>query len=174
MKSNLILTTFILMSFFGYTQEDIFEHSRNGNTNAIKKLYESNSKIIDTVNHKGFSPLILAVYNNQIETTTYLLEHGANPDVQDTSGNTALMGACFKGYVEMIKLLIKHKVTVDQQNYNDATALIFASTFGHTEIVKELLKNGADLKIKDNRGNKAVDHARMQGNTEIVALLESK
>ncbi len=172
MKKNIFLLYILLLSTtIIYCQEPIFDYSREGNTAAIEALYKENSKIINKVNSKGFSPLILAVYNHNKETVRFLLEHKANTEIQDDSGNTALMGACFKGYLDMAKLLIAHKTEVNRKNYNNATALIYAATFGHIDIVKELLQNGADISLKDNRGNTAFDHAKMQGNQEIMAVL---
>ncbi|MFL0101531.1 ankyrin repeat domain-containing protein [Tenacibaculum maritimum] len=172
MKKNITLLCLLLCSVVLYAQDTIFDYSRIGNTEAIKRLYKENAKIIDTLNNKGFTPLILAVYNNQEATVDFLLAHKAATDVQDIYGNTALMGACFKGYEGIVKKLIAHGTDVNKRNYNQATALIFAATFGHAAIVKALIAYGADVSLQDSRGNTALDHARMQENEEILRILE--
>ncbi len=173
MKKNIFLFYILLLtSTTFYSQELIFDYCRQGDTAAIEALYKENPSIINKVNDKGFSPLILAVYNGEKETVRFLLEHKANTEIQDVSGNTALMGACFKGYLDIVKLLIDYKTEVNRKNYNQATALIYAATFGHTDIVKELIKNGADANLKDSRGNTAFDHAKMQDNKEIIEVLK--
>ncbi|WP_262484620.1 ankyrin repeat domain-containing protein [Chryseobacterium sp. JV274] len=117
---------------------------------------------------------MLTVYHNHYKAARWMLENGAHPDLQDQSGNTALMGAAFKGYKEMVSLLISFKADMNAKNYNDATALIYAAVFGRTEILKILLEKGADKNIKDNRGNTALQHALMQNNEEAVKLLQGE
>ncbi|TCI91378.1 ankyrin repeat domain-containing protein [Tenacibaculum sp. M341] len=172
MKKNIFLIFILLSNTIIYCQKDIFQYSREGDTAAIEVLYKENPEIINSVNNKGFSPLILAVYNDQEETVRFLLKNKVNTEAQGMHGNTALMGACFKGYLNIVKLLMMYKADVNKKNYNNATALIYAATFGHTEIVKELLKNGADVNLKDSRGNTALDHAIMQDNKEVVEALK--
>src|SRR6202049_4093267 len=55
---------------------------------------------------KGYTPLILATYNDNFEVAQLLLKHGANTEVKDHSGRTALMGASFKGNEREVKLLL--------------------------------------------------------------------
>jgi ankyrin repeat protein len=151
---------------------DIFDASRKGDIAAVKTMYANDPSIIDAEDHKGFTPLILAVYNDQPVVVDFLLEKGAKLESPDMTGNSALMGVCFKGYKEIAAKLLNAGADVNQRNSNGATALTFASTFGHLEIAEMLLQKGADINLRDFRGKSPLDHARLQENDAMVALIE--
>ena len=154
-----------------YQPTDIFDAARTGDVDLVAAIYESNKESINTTDMKGFTPLILAVYNEQPAVVNFLLQKGAQLDEGDTAGNTALMGVCFKGYKEIAARLIKAGADVNKRNVNGATALTFAATFGHLEIAKMLLEKGASIHVPDTRGKTPLDHARMQENWEMYDLL---
>src|SRR5687767_10179860 len=106
--------------------QDIFDVCRKGDLKQLKRLYETDNSVIQAEDFKGFTPLIIAVYNNNIDVADFLLEKGARVDVQDGSGNTALMGVSFRGYEELAAKLIEAGADVNQRNSNGATALTFA------------------------------------------------
>ncbi len=45
---------------------------------------------MNSKNDNGDTPLILAVSNNQVEIVSILLSAGANPSIENTSGESAL------------------------------------------------------------------------------------
>lgn len=104
-------------------QNDIFDVCRQGNIDKAEKLYEENPGIINAEDQKGFTPIILATYNNQTEVVDFLLQKGAIINSSDGGGNSALMGVCFKGYTEIAAKLLDAGAEVNQRNSNGATAL---------------------------------------------------
>jgi ankyrin repeat protein len=161
----LILTSSMVKS------QDIFDAARNNDTMTIQSL-EAQGVLIDTANEKGFTPLILAVYNDAKDAAELLLSLNADVNAQDLSGNTALMGAAFKGLPEMAGLLLRHKADVNKTNYNQASPLTFAATFGQLEIARQLLLHGADKTLQDSRGKTALDYAEIQENSAMIELLK--
>lgn len=145
---------------------------RRGNTTEVAQLCQLFPDLINIADAKGFTPLIIAVYNNQAATTELLLQYSADPNAQDLSGNTALMGACFKGYQNITSLLLQAGADVNIRNGQGATALIFAATFGQLEIAKLLLENGANTTFQDARGKTPLDHAVLQENIAMITLLQ--
>lgn len=89
--------------------------------------------------------LVVAVGNNNIDTTTKLLAHGAHVNRPSREGVPPLVEAAYSGYVEMVKLLLESGARVDSQNRHGATALVCAALKGNTEIAKLLIAHGADL-----------------------------
>ncbi|MCA5006465.1 ankyrin repeat domain-containing protein [Sphingobacterium bovistauri] len=170
MKNLFFIIVLIFSSSVAFGQ-DIFSAARTNDTTYVKQ-YIQNQGVIDTANVRGFTPLILAIYNDSYEVAQLLIEGGSNVNAQDKSGNTALMGAVFKAYPRMVILLLGSKANVNQQNFNGASALVFAATFGQTEIAKSLLENGANKGIKDNTGKTALDHATFQENTAVIEVLK--
>ncbi|MGY0036710.1 ankyrin repeat domain-containing protein [Pedobacter sp. NJ-S-72] len=79
----------IIICKISYSQ-DIFNAARTNDTTMLTKFIGSNVKI-DTTDQRGSTPLIIAVYNENVAAAKLLLMNGANPNAQDRSGNTALI-----------------------------------------------------------------------------------
>ena len=118
--------------------------------------------------------LIEAAKNGDLRGAQRAIDDGADVNVQDEYGLTALMQASNygKGYTEIVKLLLDHGADVNMTSNGD-TALMFASTNDHTEIVRILLDHGADINVQDKYGQTALMQASGEecGHTEIVKLL---
>ena len=145
---------------------------RRGDLDEVTQLCTLFPQLVSEKDAKGFTPLIIAVYNNQPAVAALLLSNGADINAQDAAGNTALMGACFKGYVGLAKDLVESGADITLRNYQGAPALTFAATFGQLAIADLLLKKGAQTSLKDSRGKSSLDHAIMQENEAMVALLQ--
>ncbi len=152
---------------------DIYHACRTGDLTLLHQLVQQDPSLVNALSESGYPPLILVTYSDQLEAARYLVEHGADIDLQDRSGNTALMGAVFKRHTEQIDWLLKRGADVNAQNLNGASALTYACTFAGPEVVQQLLKAGATTTNKDERGLTPVDHARMQGNKAVLELLEN-
>jgi 26S proteasome non-ATPase regulatory subunit 10 len=64
------------------------------------------------VNHKddedGWTPLLWAALKNKTEVAKVLLAHGAQVNVRNRGGRTAIYYARYKGHPEMEALLLQH------------------------------------------------------------------
>ena len=96
---------------------------------------------------------------------------GADVDVRDGRGWTALMHAVNEGDVSLVELLLKAGADPDMRAPDGATALFMAAVYGHADIVAELVKAGADAHIPGTKGMMPLEVARMRGNPDVVALL---
>jgi ankyrin repeat protein len=170
MKKMILQITLMLSFITPAFSQDIYQAARANDTVFIT-YYIKEGRALNEANERGFTPLILAVYNGNMEVVKLFIHSKANPDAQDKSGNTALMGAIFKGYDEIALYLIENS-DINVRNFNNATALTFAATFGRASIVEALLKAGADKTIKDKFGKDALAHAQMQENKIIIDLLK--
>lgn len=119
------------------SEEEIFERARRGDHHAIA-AYLANGGDANLKNHKGYSLLMLAAYNEHEETCRLLLEGGADANSRDNTGNTILMGVSFKGYPQIASLLIQSGADVKLRNHMGMTAMVFAKTFRRGEVVKVL------------------------------------
>jgi uncharacterized protein len=63
----------------------IFEACRKGDLEEVKRLYASDKNVINAYDFKGFTPLILAVYNQSQDVVEFLLEKGADPNAKDAA-----------------------------------------------------------------------------------------
>ena len=129
---------FITPTFHAYNEsmtptENLFQASKSGNIHDIYLSTRDNDAIINsTINEQGFTPLTLAVENNQIEAVKYLVKIGADINATDSSGMTALMIAAKYNYTKMVEFLIN-------ENTNINNALYIAGANQHQEMVDLLL-----------------------------------
>jgi len=105
------------------------------------------------------SELIDAVVNNDIEEVETLLNNGADINIQDNDGDTALMLASKYGRTDIVRLLLDHGANSFIRNFLSKTALMIASEYGRTDIVRLLLDQVVDIDIQDGYGNTTLNIA---------------
>ena len=71
---------------------ELFESIKSGDNNTAKHLCGCSS-IINAKDKHGWSPLIIAVYNGNIEMAKYLVDNGADIHVKNNNGTNLLMYA---------------------------------------------------------------------------------
>lgn len=145
---------------------------------------------INYTNDYGWSALMLAVYNDNLEIVKLLLEHPTlEVDINMTSfeqGESALILALYPykrdgkllelstEKIEIIKLLLNYpncKLNINIQDNNGNTALIYAIN-RDLEIVKMLLSYpGIDVNIKNNYSETALIIVTKERNIEVIKLL---
>lgn len=151
---------------------DIFSAARAGDLNAINSYVQENGNL-NIVNHKSYTPFILAAYYGQLQTLEKLLENGAEPCALDNKGSNALMGVAFKGHQDVAKWLLEETdCDVNHQNYAGQTALMMASLFGREQLIKVLLEHGARPELMDHQGNTASKLAKAQGLSRVVEIIK--
>jgi ankyrin repeat protein len=88
-----------------------------------------------------------------------MLKRGADINVADSIGFTALMVCAYNNYFKLAEFLIKKRAKLDIQSKDGSTALILATIKNNIYMVDLLLKAGADANIQDSLGNTALFHA---------------
>ena len=105
---------------------------------------------------------------SSIGIVTVLLEGGADPNLADENGKTALHYAAAFGKDEAVQILIEHGASIDLQDNNGNTALHSAATNGKTKVVSALIELGAALELQNEEGQTPLDVAK---NEAIIELL---
>ena len=139
--------------------------------------------------------LIRAARNGDIQRVSELLDSGADPNIRDRNGYTALIFAARGANIEIVKLLLNYGADPNiTENYGD-TAIMMARrwpVYGHAGrrvhqslakieeeaarhlvIIRLLLDRGADPNIQNNFGHTALIKASTGGYNQknIVELL---
>jgi len=100
-----------------------------------------------------------------INVVKYLIEHGANVNIQDSYGHTPLHNAAACGYLNIVKYLVESGADVNAlDNHNDST--LHHSCYGceyNIDVVEYLLANGADRLLVNNDNLTAEGLATMEG-----------
>ena len=172
MRMKYLIVLLFFCSSFSFSQDkDCFDVARKGTLTEIQSLVKENPKVVNSINARGSSMLILACYSGNVNVAKFLIEN--NCDINYVSDNgTALMAAVVKGNYELVKLLIKSGANLNLTDTNGLTALIYAVQFSNLEILKTLLEHKADKSLVDKNGKTAFEYAVFSGNEEIINLLK--
>jgi len=118
---------------------------------------------INTKNRDGRSVVMTSVNNRHI--IELLVKSGADVNIQDNSGDTALMYHMkqhYAGTADIVRALVRFGADVNLQNNAGETPLMYAIQYCYgdsLEFVKLFLKAGADVSLKNKKGETALDYA---------------
>jgi len=128
---------------------------------ATKALEGSGATLINTRDYTtGETALIITIKRRDLSWSSFMLSRGANPNVKDSKGNTALHFTALLGFPEGAELLLARGAQVNLGNNSGETPLIIAVQQRNLPIVRLLLASGADPKQADRiAGKSARDYA---------------
>ena len=108
------------------------------------------------------TPLMIASRCSRVDAMTFLIKHGANVNLQDKEGETALHYAVdsFDVSCEALRCLIENGANVDAVSNNGRTCLMNA--IRKVSVVTLLSEHGANIDLQDKNGNTALHHAVCQ------------
>jgi ankyrin repeat protein len=120
-------------------------------------------------------PILLAyVWRDNKKATERLIALGANVNLRDADGDTALHGAAETGNVEVMRLLLDKRADPNTRNKEGGTPLMWAAVFGNDEAARLLLSRGANASLKDNDGITALQWAERNNRQSTAAVLRGK
>ncbi|MCZ4341802.1 ankyrin repeat domain-containing protein [Sphingomonadaceae bacterium G21617-S1] len=128
---------------------------------ATKALEGNGATLINTRDYTtGETALIITIKRRDLSWSNFMLSRGANPNVKDGKGNTALHFTALLGFPEGAELLLGRGAQVNLGNSSGETPLIIAVQQRNLQMVRLLLANGADPKQADRiAGKSARDYA---------------
>jgi ankyrin repeat protein len=119
---------------------------RAGDQSAFKSLIAANPKIGSLKGVGGSTPLMYAVLYGDATAVKQLVDAGADPNVRNEAGATALMWAVHD--VEKARLLIERGADVNAKSDDGRTPLMIAAgVSGGSSLVKLLLDRGASVNV---------------------------
>ena len=86
--------------------------------------------------------------DRKLSRVEYLYKRGANLEVKDSDGRTALMSASEYNHKEVTEFLIENGADVNVKDKDGWTTLMWASCKGHKEVVELLEKAREESKAK--------------------------
>lgn len=149
---------------------------------------------IDTLNTgpDRTTALIQTSLRGNLTTLSLLLAKGANPNIQDTNGLTALHSTTRRStydpppgvatvfpipndvVMSVINLLLESGTDPNIQDATGQTALHFAAYYGHEEMAKSILENRGLADLQDNWSQAALHLAVLNKHDAVVAVLLGK
>lgn len=135
----------------------------NNATLLMRLAVHNDEKIIDVKNKTS------KTVHKHVNDINVLIDRGADVNVKNNIGTTALMYAVKNGYIET-KLLIDAGANINTQNYKGNTALIIAMDNNNIDIVKLLLSANPDFNIKNNIGMTPLMYAVQENSVSLDIL----
>ena len=117
---------------YGQLGEDLLDACKEGKFDKIKVILEQEIELIEYKNTKGWTPLIVAAFNQHYEIVKLLISLGANPNATNINGTTVLMYA-------------KTKLLTEKQP--------------DLSILRTLINAGADVSTRDIHGKCIIDYS---------------
>ena len=106
------------------------------------------------------TPLMTACEYGHVNAVCVLIEHGANVNLQDQGGLTAVHYAVRGSQAcEILSCLMENGGDVDAKTFDDCTPLMIAAQRGDTEVATFLIEHGANVGLSDKTGATALCHA---------------
>lgn len=124
--------------------------------------------------------LLKSVRYGRLKLVRLLIEGGADPNIRDSEGRTALIIAVITDFHDsqsapknvVIKYLLEHGADVNAHDLRGRTALLYACAYPvPMALVTMLVEYGADPTLTDCTGKDALQHAACTGDKMMVDLL---
>jgi ankyrin repeat protein len=104
----------------------------------------------ETGDEMGFTPLLWAAWNCNIDMAELLISHGASVSQRGKNGDTPLLIAARKDCLPLAKIFIENGAPIDDtHDANGDTALVEAVSRGFLDLANYLIEQGADVQRKD-------------------------
>ena len=125
----------------------MMELLRDGDRRAFQRMLSEDPRIASLKGPGGSTPLMYAVLYGDADAVRLLLDNGADPNLRNEAGASALMWAVDN--LEKTRVLLQRGADVNARSEDGRTALsIAASRFGSLAVVRLLLDSGADPSVK--------------------------
>ncbi|OQS02135.1 palmitoyltransferase [Thraustotheca clavata] len=152
------------------------------NLKTIQVLVNHPECVIDALDRKHQTPLLLAARNGHVLTVLYMLKRGADATIVDANQDNFIHWAAYKGSSEVLTLFHAYagQFAFDTRLFHavDAfgqTPLHLASSQGHLDCVEYLVEElDTSITIVDAKGNTPWTLAQSKGHAAVFAYLTNK
>lgn len=125
----------------------LFRACKDGCSEAASAALDEFPDLLEARSEEGWTPLIVAAFNQHLTIVEMLLERGANPNAAGTKGTTVLMYA---------KTPLLH---CEDPDYS---------------VLESLLEAGADLQRHDGVGKRVIDYVALEGDLKLADWLRKQ
>ena len=118
---------------------------RRGLLDSVAVLLDYNADV-NKRDHRGRTPLHVAVKGADCAISRALLCHGADINAVDHSGSNPLQLASRFGHIELVRLLLEHNACLFTRNQKGPSPLHIAASEGHVPLL-DLFSHYVDLNV---------------------------
>ncbi|XP_013384855.1 ankyrin repeat and protein kinase domain-containing protein 1-like [Lingula anatina] len=163
---------------------DLFKAAKKGDMQRLTNLLRDGTLDVNKIDLLGgaCTPLHMAAQHGATQCVQLLLQHGADPNIQDWRGRTPLHWAVELGATQCVQLLLQHGADPNIQDGEGSKPLHMAARQDATQCLQLLLQHGADPNIQSKSigrqtllmgaGRRSPLHwAAQRGATQCIQLL---
>lgn len=130
----------------------LVDAARDGQAGAIAAALGKGAHVNCQLPQPLSTPLMAASARGYLPVLEQLCSAGAELELRDSDGWTALHHAAREGHAEIIRTLAQRGAQLDSPGLYQQTALHLAADHGQVRAVQALLQAGASLEVLDARG----------------------
>lgn len=129
-----------------------------------------NAGSINACDIDGRTQLVNATIEGNVDLVRTLISKGADVNLVDSNGWSALHFAAQGFDHQIASLLLEHSAQVDAQDVEGNTPLSNAvfNSKGQGDLIELLLSHGADMNLKNKHGVSPLDLAKSIGNYDVA------
>lgn len=169
-KKAYLLILFLCITTLLVAQQNIFDACRQGNLDAVERLYKIDANIVNAEEDNGYSALVLSCYYGHEDIVSFLVDKVKSLNDKTPYGSP-LMAATVKGYNNIVDILLSHNVDPNITDKQGVTAAHYAVLFKNYTIVEKLVGANADFTIKNNVNKSALDYAISHNDEKLNKIL---
>ena len=132
-----------------HLHSSLLDDAANGDTATVLRWIAEGADI-NVANEKGWTPLVMAAFNQHIETVKVLVDAGADLNHQSANGTTVFMYAKTKvmatGEYSLLDYLLQKGAEINTRDFKkEWTVLQYVQDTGHAEMERYLIDKGASI-----------------------------
>lgn len=127
----------------------LHEAAENGWDSIVSLLVENDDCILDVKDAHGNTPLMRAAYYDYTDIVKILVNAGADPNIQNNSGQTALIIGLWEGSESTAEFLIKSNCNLriaDQCGHTPFYVAVHCELLSDLSIAKLIINSGYDVR----------------------------
>lgn len=157
-----------------YGQDPFTIAALNNNLDMMEFMLGLGADINRQNSHTRRTALHIACDFEALPAARFLLEHGANPNVQDNKGRTPLIFLAENGCKNkvFIQTLIQAQADLNIKKFDGWSALMLAAEKDNAVFIRQLLEAGVELEDENNAGYTALALAILNNAPDAAALLQ--
>jgi len=151
----------------------VFQHSRHRIVRAVGAAsLAALVAVVASQNAIAAVPgVVAAARAGDLDAVRKQLSAGADVNVPEADGTSALLWAAYQSSPELVQALLKAGADVNAANSFGVTALLQSARYGDADTMSALLKAGADIKKAEREGETPLMAAARAGSVPAVKLL---
>lgn len=144
-----------------------------GASSSVTKLLEAGSNI-HAKNDDLNTAILCCAYEGNVETMRILIDHEANINDVDDSGQNILMKTAKGNTLDMLNFVMSLDIDIESRDNEGMTSLMYAACDEDAiENFIHLVSKGADIHAHDYLGRSVLNHAESNQNDSVIDFIHA-